>query len=89
MGLNHLYRVFADRWDRGQDLVEYALLIVLIALAATAGVMQLGDSASQSYADAASCVGDPKQAGSRGAGGGQGLPGNARGQGKDNRCPKS
>ncbi len=35
--------------DEGQDLVEYALVVALIALAATAGMRQLATSLSTAF----------------------------------------
>ena len=38
--------------EEGQDLVEYALVVALIALAATAAMSQLGTSISQFFVNA-------------------------------------
>ena len=38
--------------DRGQDLTEYALLIVLVALVAIASMTTLGDGVSDVFANA-------------------------------------
>ena len=75
------------RSDHGQDAVEYVLLIVLIGLAITAGIMALAYSLDQSYSDAAACIANPTQGGSQGKGGGQGLPGQGKGNGGANPCP--
>jgi Flp pilus assembly pilin Flp len=44
----------ADRDDRGASLVEYALLIVLIAVVCAVAITVLGGSASTSYSKTAS-----------------------------------
>jgi Flp pilus assembly pilin Flp len=75
------------RSDRGQDAVEYVLLVILIALAITAGIMALANSIDHSYNDAAACIANPTQGGSQGKGGGQGLPGQGKGKGGANPCP--
>lgn len=48
-------RFWAD--DEGQDLIEYALLAALIALAAVGGITMLGNALSNKYASLASSVG--------------------------------
>jgi len=42
------------REDRGQDLTEYALLLVLVALVAIATMQTLGNTISNVFANAAS-----------------------------------
>ncbi len=49
-----LRRLLACR--RGQDTVEYILLILLIALATTAGIMTFANALGTSYAEAADCL---------------------------------
>ena len=44
----------AERGDRGASLVEYALLVALIAIVCAVAVSFLGDSASASYSSTAS-----------------------------------
>lgn len=44
--------------DRGASMVEYALLVVLIAIVALVAVQLAGDSLSQTYSDIASDVGN-------------------------------
>jgi len=43
-----LFRAFVCA-DDGQDLVEYALLLVLISLACFIGIQQLGTAINQKY----------------------------------------
>jgi len=43
--------------DNGQDLIEYALLAALIALAAVGGITLLGNALSNKYASLASSIG--------------------------------
>jgi pilus assembly protein Flp/PilA len=50
-----LTRFLAD--EHGQDLIEYALLAALIALAAVGGITMLGNALSNKYASLASAVG--------------------------------
>ena len=50
-----LTRFLAD--DDGQDLIEYALLAALIALAAVGGISLLGNALSNKYASLASSIG--------------------------------
>lgn len=45
---------FAEREDRGASLVEYALLLALIAVVCVVAVTVLGQSASASYSSTAS-----------------------------------
>jgi Flp pilus assembly pilin Flp len=47
---NLLKRLWHD--EQGQDLVEYALLLVLIALAAAATIQTLGKSISNVFSNA-------------------------------------
>ena len=42
--------------DEGQDLIEYALLAALIALAAVGGITMLGNALQNKYASLASSV---------------------------------
>jgi Flp pilus assembly pilin Flp len=50
----------AKRWmeDRGASMVEYALLVVLIAMAALIAVRVAGDELSTTYSEIASQVGE-------------------------------
>ena len=43
--------------EDGQDLIEYALLAALIALAAVGGITLLGNALSDKYASLASSIG--------------------------------
>jgi pilus assembly protein Flp/PilA len=43
--------------EEGQDLIEYALLAALIALAAVGGITMLGNALTAKYASIASSVG--------------------------------
>ncbi|KAA0890454.1 Flp family type IVb pilin [Oryzomonas rubra] len=45
--------------EKGQTLVEYALIIVLIALAALVAMRYLGTAVSNSYSNAASSLANP------------------------------
>jgi len=47
---NLLKRLWQD--EQGQDLVEYALLLVLIALAAAATIQTLGQSINKVFSNA-------------------------------------
>ena len=47
---NLLVRLWRD--DEGQDLVEYALLVVLVALAAVAAMGTLASSVSTAFSNA-------------------------------------
>lgn len=67
--------------DRGQDAVEYVLLVVLIGLSITGGMLLLSTTLDETYTDAAACIADPSQGGSQGKGGGKGTPGGGKGQG--------
>ena len=44
--------------DRGASLVEYALLVALIAVVCIGAVTQLGNNTSDAHADAGSALGD-------------------------------
>ncbi len=44
------------RCARAQDAVEYVLLVLLIALASTAGMMMFADALGDSYEDATDCL---------------------------------
>jgi pilus assembly protein Flp/PilA len=48
---NLLMRLWHE--EDGQDLVEYALLIVLVALAAVAGMKALASAINQTFSNAA------------------------------------
>ncbi len=63
--------------DDGQDAVEYVLLLMLIALAVTAGILMFATGVETSYQQAASRV-DPSTAP---AGGGHAGPGGGTGTG--------
>ena len=52
--LNQLKRLFSD--DEGQDLVEYALLLVFIALAAIAVLPVLGKAVNNVFSESASTL---------------------------------
>ena len=56
MELPPLGRAEADEAQRGASLVEYALLVALIALVCVAGVIVLGESASDSLSESGSSV---------------------------------
>ncbi len=45
------------REDQGQDLIEYALLAGLIALAATVGITAVGTALSAKYTELGTAVG--------------------------------
>ncbi len=45
--------------ERGQGLVEYALILSLIALLAVAAVLALGGHLTSAYQHAANCLQDP------------------------------
>ena len=53
-GSNLMKGIFARLWreEDGQDLTEYALLLVLIALAATAAMSSVGSAVSTVFANA-------------------------------------
>lgn len=55
--LNYLQARFADD-DRGASLVEYGLLVALIALAAVAGMQVLGGQADESFSEVGTRLGD-------------------------------
>ena len=50
-----------QRCLRGQDTVEYILLILLIALATTAGIMAFADALGARYVEASGCLPIPGQ----------------------------
>ncbi|QEM68885.1 Flp family type IVb pilin [Geobacter sp. FeAm09] len=54
--INLLCRV---KSERGQTLVEYALIIVLIALAAIVAMRYLGTAVSNTYSNATSALANP------------------------------
>jgi pilus assembly protein Flp/PilA len=45
--------IHAIKNDEGQDLVEYALVVALIAFAATAGMQQLANSINTAFSNIA------------------------------------
>jgi pilus assembly protein Flp/PilA len=49
--LTTLFRLFASlrRDDRGQDLIEYALVVALIAFAATAGMSSVASKINAAF----------------------------------------
>jgi len=49
---NLMYRLWQE--EEGQDLVEYGLLLVLIALVAVASITTIGSSVSSIFSNAAS-----------------------------------
>ena len=49
---NLMYRLWQE--EEGQDLVEYCLLLVLIALVAVASITTIGSSVSSIFSNAAS-----------------------------------
>ena len=49
----------APRGERGQTLVEYALILALIAMAVVLVVLALGGELTGFYEAAANCVADP------------------------------
>jgi Flp pilus assembly pilin Flp len=49
--VNLLSRLWVD--EKGQDLTEYALLLVLVALSAIAGMSQIGSTISNVFTNAA------------------------------------
>jgi pilus assembly protein Flp/PilA len=52
---NSLKRLWQD--EQGQDLVEYSLLLVLIALASAATIKTLGTSVKSVFASASTALG--------------------------------
>ena len=52
---NLLKRLWED--EQGQDLVEYALLLVLIALTAAATIQTLGQTVSKVFSNANTALG--------------------------------
>jgi pilus assembly protein Flp/PilA len=44
--------------EEGQDLIEYALLVALVALAATAGMKSLAGAVNSSFTSLAALVGN-------------------------------
>lgn len=49
-------RVMTHRSDRGASLVEYALLVTLIAMVCLIAVMFLGDETSRSFSSTADSI---------------------------------
>ena len=56
--MKHLLRMLWQD-EQGQDLTEYALLLVLMAMAAIAFVPTLANAVNDVFNDAASCLEDP------------------------------
>lgn len=56
--IQYLTAIFASRCktDRGASLVEYALLVALIAVVCIAAVTLLGQSASSKFSSVASAI---------------------------------
>jgi Flp pilus assembly pilin Flp len=54
---NMLMRLWKE--EEGQDLLEYALLLVLIVLIAAAAINPLGSTISDIFANANSCASTP------------------------------
>jgi len=52
---NMLIRLWKE--EQGQDLLEYALLIVLIVLVAAAAINPLGNAIATVYTSANTCIG--------------------------------
>lgn len=57
--INHYYwKLYTQyRQEEGQDLIEYALLAGLLALAVVAGMMSAGSAIQDLFWRAAACVG--------------------------------
>src|ERR1700676_3588212 len=70
--------------NRGQDLIEYALLLFMIALASVAGVRRVGQSVSNSVSNAANTVKASIPGGGGGGGNNGGNGGDNGGNGGDN-----
>ena len=51
---------FQTLWrdDSGQDTTEYVLLVLLVALAVTAGMLLLSTSINDAFSEAGKCLGD-------------------------------
>jgi Flp pilus assembly pilin Flp len=69
--------------DRGQDAVEYVLLVMMIALAITASLTMLATSVDTTYQNAATCISSTALGSTPapGNGGGTGAPGQGKGKG--------
>jgi pilus assembly protein Flp/PilA len=52
---NHLLAVFSD--EEGASLVEYALIVALIAVVCLAAITQLGKGANSTLSSAAASIG--------------------------------
>jgi pilus assembly protein Flp/PilA len=54
-----MFKLLKDLWqqEEGQDLTEYALLLVLIALVALAALHAIGSTVSNVFSNAATNVG--------------------------------
>lgn len=50
-----MVRILSNLWadEQGQDLTEYALLLVLVALSAIAGMSKIGSTISDVFSNAA------------------------------------
>ena len=70
--------------NRGQDLIEYALLLFMIGLASVAGVRRMGQSVSNSVSNVASVVKASIPGGGGGGGNNGGNGGNNGGNGGNN-----
>ena len=55
--LSRLSRLWHD--DSGQDLLEYALLIVLIVLVAVTAINPLGSTIAKAFSNANACLSSP------------------------------
>ena len=53
----YLSRLITDRTERGASMVEYALLVGLIAVVAVVAITALGQGLSTFFGNANSCVG--------------------------------
>ncbi len=53
--------LFQTLWsdDSGQDTTEYVLLVLLVALAVTAGMLLLATEINGAFSDAADCLSTP------------------------------
>jgi pilus assembly protein Flp/PilA len=58
-GKNKMMNIMKRLWkeEEGQDLLEYALLIVLIVLVAAAAINPLGTAIAKVYTSANTCIG--------------------------------
>ncbi len=53
--------LFRTLWrdDSGQDTTEYVLLVLLVALAVTAGMIVLATEINDAFSEAGNCLNDP------------------------------